>query len=121
MSSFASTWACGPAASWRPNTSIPIRRSVFSIAQRHTSLCASMGRNVSTGQARRLRFPVARPRMVEQQGRRTTRHPRLCSPGRFAEFITTFFAMAVAGKTNARGLPKDVLQLGVTLADRPVM
>ena len=28
--------------------------------------------------------------------------------GRFAEFITTFFAMAVAGKMNARGLPRDV-------------
>ena len=28
--------------------------------------------------------------------------------GRFAEFITTFFAMAVAGKTNARGLPRDM-------------
>jgi len=38
-------------------------------------------------------------------------------PGRFAEFITTFFAMALSGKTNARGLPKDVLQLGVTLAE----
>jgi len=37
--------------------------------------------------------------------------------GRFAEFITTFFAMAVAGKTNVRGLPRDVLQLGVTLAE----
>jgi gentisate 1,2-dioxygenase len=37
--------------------------------------------------------------------------------GRFAEFVTTFFAMAVAGKTNARGLPRDVLQLGVTLAE----
>jgi len=37
--------------------------------------------------------------------------------GRFAEVITTFFAMAVAGKTNARGLPKDVLQMGVTLAE----
>ena len=37
--------------------------------------------------------------------------------GRFAEFVTTFFAMAVAGKTNARGLPRDLLQLGVTLAE----
>jgi quercetin dioxygenase-like cupin family protein len=37
--------------------------------------------------------------------------------GRFAEFITTFFAMAVAGRTNARGLPRDVLQMGVTLSE----
>jgi quercetin dioxygenase-like cupin family protein len=37
--------------------------------------------------------------------------------GRFAEFITTFFAMARAGQTDARGLPRDVLQMGVTLAE----
>jgi hypothetical protein len=34
--------------------------------------------------------------------------------GRFAEFITTFFALARAGLTNTRGLPKDLLQLVVT-------
>ena len=37
--------------------------------------------------------------------------------GRFTEFITTFFAMALSGKTNSRGLPKDLLQMGVTLAE----
>jgi hypothetical protein len=37
--------------------------------------------------------------------------------GRFAEFITTFFALARAGKTNGRGLPKNVLQLAVTFAE----
>ena len=37
--------------------------------------------------------------------------------GRFAEFITTFFALAQAGKTNRRGLPTDPLQLGVTFAE----
>lgn len=35
---------------------------------------------------------------------------------RFAEFITTFFAMARTGKTNQRGVPKNVLQLAVTFA-----
>jgi quercetin dioxygenase-like cupin family protein len=34
--------------------------------------------------------------------------------GRFAEFVTTFFAFARAGNTNARGLPTDPLQLAVT-------
>jgi len=37
--------------------------------------------------------------------------------GRFAEFITTFFALAHAGKTNRRGLPTNVLQLAVTFAE----
>jgi quercetin dioxygenase-like cupin family protein len=37
--------------------------------------------------------------------------------GRFADFVTTFFALAMAGKTNARGLPRDVLQLAVTFAE----
>ena len=37
--------------------------------------------------------------------------------GRFDEFITTFFAMAAAGRMNARGLPRDPLQMGVTLAE----
>ena len=37
--------------------------------------------------------------------------------GRFAEFITTFFALAHAGKTNARGLPTNVLQLAVTFSE----
>jgi len=34
--------------------------------------------------------------------------------GRFAEFITTYFAFARAGRTNKRGLPTDLLQLAVT-------
>ena len=34
--------------------------------------------------------------------------------GRFAEFITTFFALARAGLTNKRGLPSNLLQLAVT-------
>jgi quercetin dioxygenase-like cupin family protein len=37
--------------------------------------------------------------------------------GRFAEFITTFFALARAGKTNRRGLPTNLLQLAVTFAE----
>jgi len=37
--------------------------------------------------------------------------------GRFAEFITTFFALAMTGKTNARGLPRNLFQLAVTFAD----
>jgi quercetin dioxygenase-like cupin family protein len=36
--------------------------------------------------------------------------------GRFAEFVTTFFALARAGKTNRHGLPMNPLQLGVTFA-----
>jgi len=34
--------------------------------------------------------------------------------GRFGEFITTFFALARAGLTNDRGLPRNLLQLAVT-------
>jgi hypothetical protein len=34
--------------------------------------------------------------------------------GRFAQFITTFFALARAGLTNKRGLPRNLLQLAVT-------
>lgn len=37
--------------------------------------------------------------------------------GRFAEFITTFFALARAGRTNARGVPTNLLQLAVTFAE----
>jgi quercetin dioxygenase-like cupin family protein len=37
--------------------------------------------------------------------------------GRFADFITTFFALARAGKTNRRGLPTNPLQLAVTFAE----
>jgi quercetin dioxygenase-like cupin family protein len=34
--------------------------------------------------------------------------------GRFDQFITSFFALAQAGKVNARGLPRNPLQLAVT-------
>src|SRR2546423_5352881 len=34
--------------------------------------------------------------------------------GRFDQFIATFFALAHAGKTDARGLPRNPLQLAVT-------
>jgi len=37
--------------------------------------------------------------------------------GRFAEFITTFFALARAGKTNRHGIPTNPLQLAVTFAE----
>ena len=37
--------------------------------------------------------------------------------GRFAEFITTFFAMAQAGRTNQRGIPTNPLQLAATFAE----
>ena len=37
--------------------------------------------------------------------------------GRFAEFITTFFALAHSGKTNQRGIPTNPLQLAVTFAE----
>jgi hypothetical protein len=37
--------------------------------------------------------------------------------GRFAEFITTFFALARAGKTTKGGLPKNLLQLAVTFGE----
>ena len=37
--------------------------------------------------------------------------------GRFAEFITTYFAFARAGKTNDRGIPTNLLQLAVTFAE----
>jgi quercetin dioxygenase-like cupin family protein len=37
--------------------------------------------------------------------------------GRFGEFITTFFALAQAKKTNTRGLPRNPLQLAVTFAE----
>ena len=36
--------------------------------------------------------------------------------GRFAEFITTYFAFARAGLTNTRGLPTNLLQLAVTFS-----
>jgi len=37
--------------------------------------------------------------------------------GRFAEFITTFFALARTGKTNKRGLPVNPLQLAATFSE----
>jgi quercetin dioxygenase-like cupin family protein len=37
--------------------------------------------------------------------------------GRFAEFITTFFALARTGRTNRRGIPRDLLQLAATFAE----
>jgi len=37
--------------------------------------------------------------------------------GRFAEFITTFFALARAGRTNRRGIPTNPFQLGLTFAE----
>ena len=36
--------------------------------------------------------------------------------GRFAEFITTYFALARAGRVNKRGIPTNPLQLAVTFA-----
>ena len=37
--------------------------------------------------------------------------------GRFAEFITTFFALARTGKTNKRGLPMNPFQLAATFSE----
>jgi quercetin dioxygenase-like cupin family protein len=37
--------------------------------------------------------------------------------GRFAEFITAFFAFARAGTTNQRGIPTNLFQLAVTFAE----
>jgi quercetin dioxygenase-like cupin family protein len=37
--------------------------------------------------------------------------------GRFAEFITTFFAFARAGRTNRRGIPTSPFQLAATFAE----
>ena len=37
--------------------------------------------------------------------------------GRFAEFITTFFALAHAGRTTKRGIPINPLQLAVTFSE----
>jgi quercetin dioxygenase-like cupin family protein len=37
--------------------------------------------------------------------------------GRFAEFITTFFALAQGGRTNQRGIPTNPLQLALTFAE----
>src|SRR5262245_46627813 len=37
--------------------------------------------------------------------------------GRFAEFITTFFALARTGQTNRRGIPKNLFQLAVSFAE----
>ena len=37
--------------------------------------------------------------------------------GRFAEFITTFFALARTRKTNQRGLPTNPLQLAATFSE----
>jgi quercetin dioxygenase-like cupin family protein len=36
--------------------------------------------------------------------------------GRFAEFITTYFALARTGRVNRRGIPTNLLQLAVTFA-----
>ncbi len=36
--------------------------------------------------------------------------------GRFAEFITTFFALARAGRVNRRGIPTNLFQLAATFA-----
>jgi quercetin dioxygenase-like cupin family protein len=37
--------------------------------------------------------------------------------GRFADFITTFFALARDGRTNRRGIPTNPFQLGATFAE----
>ena len=37
--------------------------------------------------------------------------------GRFAEFITTFFALARRGQTNQRGIPTNPFQLAATFAE----
>lgn len=37
--------------------------------------------------------------------------------GRFAEFVTTFFALVRAGRTNRRGVPTNLFQLAVTFAE----
>ena len=37
--------------------------------------------------------------------------------GRFADFITTFFALARTGRTNGRGIPRNLFQLAATFAE----
>ncbi|HEX9246783.1 MAG TPA: cupin domain-containing protein [bacterium] len=60
-------------------------------------------------------IPVGTPHVWWNGGREELRVVLEFRPaGRFDQFITSFFALAHAGKTDARGLPRNLLQLAVT-------
>jgi quercetin dioxygenase-like cupin family protein len=76
------------------------------------------GRERRYGEGEHLTIPGGTPHVWWNSGPDDLRVILEFRPaGRFAEFITTFFALARAGKTNRRGVPTDVLQLGVTFAE----
>lgn len=74
---------------------------------------AGTERRHSTGDA--IAIPAGTPHVWWNSGPDELRVELEFRPaGRFDEFITTFFALARAGKTNARGLPTNLLQAAVT-------
>jgi len=95
----------------------PHQEERFQIASGHVTLRVD-GTERVCGPGDEITIPAGTPHIWWNSGDDELRVTLDFRPaGRFAAFITTFFAMAVAGKTNARGLPRDVLQLGVMLSE----
>lgn len=66
----------------------------------------------------RITIPPGTPHVWWNSGRIELRVLLEFRPaGRFAEFITTFFALARTGRTNRRGIPTNPLQLAATFAE----
>jgi len=69
------------------------------------------------GVGERITIPAGTPHVWWNSGSSELRVLLEFRPaGRFAEFITTFFALAQNGRTNRRGIPTSPFQLAATFA-----
>ena len=95
----------------------PSQSETFSVVSGQLTLRVGGHEQVYT-EGEQLTSPAGTPHVWWNSGPNAVRVTVDFRPaGRFGEFITTFFALARAGKTNGRGLPKNVFQLAVTFGE----
>lgn len=95
----------------------PEQEERFQIASGEIALRMN-GEERRYGVGDRITIPAGTPHVWWNSGRIELRVLLEFRPaGRFAEFITTFFALAQTGRTNRRGIPSSVFQLAATFAE----
>ena len=95
----------------------PEQEERFQIASGEIALRMN-GEERRYGVGERITIPAGTPHVWWNTGSSELRVLLEFRPaGRFAEFITSFFALAQQGRTNRRGIPTNPLQLIATFAE----
>lgn len=91
----------------------PLQEERFLIKAGQITL-RSAGRERAHNAGEEVTIPAGTPHVWWNSGKEQLRVVLEFRPaGRFDQFITSFFALAQIGNTDARGLPKNLLQLAV--------